>query len=139
VNGVPVVKPDATAEITDRLYNFGDIAIIVNGKFAGDDAKNEAAYIAQTPEKFQADMKKSVEISNVDKIQPVRFDHPIEAEAKYGTALADKFQEIIVKMTMIKPEQFESTYDSMIKDYMASGGQAILDERTAAYKEMTSK
>ncbi|WP_342423919.1 extracellular solute-binding protein [Paenibacillus sp. FSL E2-0178] len=139
VNGVPVVKPDATSEITDRLYNFGDIAVIVNGKFAGDDAKNEAAYIAQTPEKFQADMKKSVEISNVDTIQPVRFGHPIEAEAKYGTALADKFQEIIVKMTMIKPEQFESTYDSMIKDYMASGGQAILDERTAAYKEMTSK
>lgn len=139
VNGVPVVKPDATQEITDRLYNFGDIAIIVNGKFAGDEAKNEAAYIAQTPEKFQADMKKSVEISNVDTIQPVRFDHPIEAEAKYGTALADKFQEIIVKMTMIKPEQFESTYESMIKDYMASGGQAILDERTAAYQEMTSQ
>ncbi|MEK4059163.1 MULTISPECIES: extracellular solute-binding protein [Paenibacillus] len=139
VDGVPVVKADATQEVTDRLYNFGDIAIIVNGKFAGDDAKNEAAYIAQTPEKFQADMRKSVEISNVDKIQPVRFDHPIEAEAKYGTTLADKFQEIIVKLTMIKPEQFDSTYDSMIKDYMSSGGQAIQDERTAAYKEMTSK
>ncbi|MNO24500.1 Lipoprotein LipO precursor [compost metagenome] len=139
VDGVPVVKADATQEAMDRIYNFGDLAIIVNGKFAGDDAKNEAAYIAQTPEKYQADMRKSVEISNTDNIQPVRFDHPIEAEAKYGTALADKFQEIIVKMTMIKPDQFDSTYDSMMKDYMASGGQAILDERTAAYKEMGSK
>jgi putative aldouronate transport system substrate-binding protein len=27
----------------------------------------------------------------------------------------------------------------MMKDYMASGGQAILDERTAVYKEMKSK
>ncbi|QSF46305.1 extracellular solute-binding protein [Paenibacillus tianjinensis] len=139
VDGVPVVKADATQEAMDRIYNFGDLAIIVNGKYAGDDAKNEAAYIAQTPEKYQADMKKSVEISNTDNIQPVKFDHPIEAEAKYGTALADKFQEIIVKMTMVKPEQFDSTYDSMIKDYMASGGQAILDERTEAYKEMSSK
>ncbi|MNE79120.1 hypothetical protein D3C80_1755820 [compost metagenome] len=133
------MKADATQEAMDRIYNFGDLAIIVNGKFAGDDAKNEAAYIAQTPEKYQADMKKSVEISNTDNIQPVKFDHPIEAEAKYGTALADKFQEIIVKMTMVKPEQFDSTYDSMIKDYLASGGQAILDERTEAYKEMSSK
>lgn len=139
VDGVPVVKPDATQEAIDKIYNFGDIAVIVNGKFAGDDVKNEAAYIAQTPAEFQADMRKSVEISHTDTIQPIRFDHPIEAEAKYGTALADKFQEIIVKLTMVKTDQFDSTYQSVMKDYMSSGGQAILDERIAAYKEMSTK
>lgn len=135
-DGVPVVKSDATDEAKSRLYNFGDLAIIVNGKFAGDDAKNEAAYIAQTMDVYQEDMRKSVEISNVDNIQQVRFGHPIESEAKYGTTLADKYQEIIVKTAMVKPDQFDATFDSMLKDYMASGGQAILDERTAAYKAM---
>lgn len=139
VDGVPVVKVDATQEAKDRIYNFGDIAIIVNGKFAGDDVKNESAYIAQTPAAFQADMRKSVEISNVDNIQPVRFDHPIAAEAKYGNALSDKFEEMIVRLTMVKPDQFDSSFDSMLKDYMASGGQAILDERTEAYKAMSGK
>ncbi|WP_438446955.1 extracellular solute-binding protein [Gorillibacterium sp. sgz5001074] len=138
-DGVPVVKADATKEAKDRIYNFGDIAIIVNGKFVGDAAKNEAAYIAQTPKKYQADMKKSVVISNTDTIKPVRFDRPIAAEAKYGTALTDKYQEMIVKLSMVKPEQFDSTFDTMMKDYMASGGQAIQEERTAAYKEMTGK
>jgi ABC-type sugar transport system, periplasmic component len=139
VDGVPVVKEDATKEASDRIYNFGDIAIIVNGKYAGSDEKNEAAYIAQTPQEYQADMRKSVEISNTDTIAPVRFDHPIEAEAKYGSSLSDKFQEFIVKATIVKPANFESTYESMMKDYMASGGQAILDERTAAYKAMSGK
>ncbi|WP_139997629.1 extracellular solute-binding protein [Paenibacillus paridis] len=139
VDGVPIVKPDAAQEASDKIYNFGDFAVIVNGKFAGDDKKNTDAYIAQTPAEYQADMRKSVEISNTDPITPVRFDHPIAAEAKYGNGLADKFQEFIVKATMVKTEQFESTYAAMMKDYMASGGQAILDERTAAYKEMGSK
>lgn len=139
VDGIPVVKADATQEAKDRIYNFGDIAIIVNGKFAGDDAKNEAAYIAQTPPAFHADMRKSVEISNTDLIQPVRFGHPIAAEAKYGNALSDKFEEMVVKLTMVKSDQFDGTFDAMLKDYMASGGQAILDERTEAYKEMSGK
>ncbi|WP_145409481.1 extracellular solute-binding protein [Paenibacillus xylanexedens] len=136
VDGVPLIKDDASPEISGRIYNSGDIAILVNGKYVGDDKKNEEAYVVQVESKYRDDMRKSVAISNTDTIQPVRFPKPIEAEAKYGNGLRDKFQEFIVKTTIAKPADFEATYDNMMKDYMASGGQAILDERTAAYNEM---
>ena len=41
-----------------------------------------------------------------------------------------------MKTTISKPADFEAVYNSMMSDYMASGGQAILDERTEAYKAM---
>lgn len=135
-NGVPVMKTDATDEIKNRIYNFGDMAIISNGKQLGDADKNVEAYVVGMPEANQEETRKALSISRTDTIKPVLFDRPIEAQAKYGTALQDKYKEIIVKTAMAKPDQFESTYEAAIKDYMANGGQAILDERTKAYEAM---
>lgn len=134
-DGVPVVKADATDEAINRLYNYGDMAIIANGKVVGTDEQNNEAYIMQMPEKYQKDMATSVEIANTDTFPPVNFSVPIEAEAKYGSALQDKYAQLIVKTTMVSPDQFEATYESLLKDYMSSGGQAILDERTKVYQE----
>ncbi|WP_322925216.1 extracellular solute-binding protein [Paenibacillus campi] len=133
-NGVPVTKEDASQEAQNRLYNYGDMAIIANGKVAGTAEQNNDAYIMQVPEEYQADMRKSVEISNTDTIPPVNFNKPIEAEAKYGSALQDKYKQLIVKATMAPTAQFDATYDSLMKDYMSSGGQAILDERTKVFQ-----
>ncbi|MGO4106889.1 extracellular solute-binding protein [Paenibacillus sp. YAF4_2] len=135
-NGVPIMKTDATDEIKNRIYNFGDMAIISNGKQLGDADKNVEAYVVGMPEANQEETRKALSISRTDTIKPVLFDRPIEAQAKYGTALQDKYKEIIVKTAMAKPDQFESTYEAAIKDYMANGGQAILDERTKAYEAM---
>jgi putative aldouronate transport system substrate-binding protein len=138
-DGIPVVKDGAPADVTNRVYNFGDIAILANGKFAGDEEKDKQAFVAGFPSKFQADVRKALDISVTDTFKPLSFGHPIEAESKYGTALKDKYDQIIVKSAMAKPADFEKTYESALKDYMQSGGQAILDERTKAYQEMQSK
>ncbi|MCI3922196.1 extracellular solute-binding protein [Paenibacillus sp. TRM 82003] len=135
-DGIPVLNADASQEVKDRLYNYGDMAIIVNGKFIGDPAQNNEAYIRQTPKEYHDMMRKSVEISNTDKISQIVMPRPIEAEAKYGNALADKYKELIVKSTMTSPDKFDATYDSIIKEYMAGGGQAILDERSEVYASM---
>lgn len=135
-DGIPVLKADAPEDVKNRVYNGGDMAIISNGKQLGDTERNVEAYVLGMPEQFQEETRKALTISRSDTIKPVLFDHPIEAQAKYGSALRDKFNEIIVKTTMVKPEQFESTFESIMKDYMANGGQAILDERTKAYEAM---
>ncbi len=134
-DGVPITKEDASTEAQNRLYNYGDMAIIANGKVAGTEEQNNDAYIMQVPEEYQADMRKSVEISNTDTIAPVKFNKPIEAEAKYGSALQDKYSQLIVKSTMAPTAQFDATYEALLKDYMSSGGQAILDERTKVFQE----
>ncbi len=134
-DGLPIIKEDASADVTNRIYNYGDMVIIANGKIVGTEEQNNDAYIMQMPEKYQADMRKSVEISNSDTFPPINFNKPIESEAKYGSALQDKFDQLVVKATMVTPDQFDATYDSLLKDYMSSGGQAIMDERTKAFQD----
>lgn len=138
-NGIPVAKADAPQNVLDRLFTSGDTAILANGKFAGDDEKNKQALVAGFPQENQADLRKALDISVTDTFKPVLFDKPIEAEGKYGTALQDKYDEMIVKTATAKPDKFESAYDAALKDYMQSGGQAILDERTKAYQAMKTK
>ncbi|MBB3111632.1 putative aldouronate transport system substrate-binding protein [Paenibacillus phyllosphaerae] len=135
-DGIPVLDAEAPQDVQDRLYNYGDMAIIVNGKFIGEPQQNSEAYIRQVPKEYHELMRTSVDISNVDKIDQIVMPRPIESESKYGNALAEKYKELIVKTTMAAPDKFESTYESIMKEYMAGGGQAILDERKTVYGEM---
>ncbi|OBZ09239.1 extracellular solute-binding protein [Bacillus sp. FJAT-26390] len=139
VDEIPVVVENPTEEALNRMYNVGDMVIISNGKQLGSMEKNLKARALQMPTKFQEQVEAAQKIANSDVIPPVLMDRPIEAQTKYGTTLLDKFNEMIVKTTMAKTEQFDSVYETMMKDYMASGGQAILDERTSVYKEMQAK
>ncbi|CAM4293214.1 putative aldouronate transport system substrate-binding protein [Paenibacillus endophyticus] len=139
VDGIPVANENPTEEAKNRLFNSGDLAIISNGKQLGSLEKNLQARALSMPKQFQEQLAIAQEIAYADTIPLVMLDRPIEAQTKYATTLLDKFNEIIVKTTMAKPDQFESIYTTMLKDYMASGGQAILDERIAAYNEMKSK
>lgn len=134
-DGIPVVIENITEEAKNRFYNSGDMVIVSNGRQLGSDEKNREAQALAMDPKYQDKTREAMKISNSDTFPPVLTSRPIEAQTKYGTTLEDKYFEIIVKTTMVKSDKFESTYDSMMKDYMASGGQAILDERTALYKE----
>lgn len=139
VDGIPVTKNDQTEEAINRMFNVGDLAIVSNGKQFGSLEKNLQARAYQFPQKFLEQVTKAQQIANTDTIPLVPMPRPIEAQTKFGTALLDKFNEIIVKTTMAKPDQFDSIYESMLEDYMRNGGQAILDERKAVYEEMKSK
>lgn len=137
-DGIPVLIENMSEEAKNRLYNSGDMAIISNGKQLGSDEKNTEARALQMDPRYQDKARAAIRISSTDTFQPVLMEKPIEAQTKYGTTLQDKYNEIIVKTTMVTPDKFESTFETMMKDYMSSGGQAILDERIAVYKEMQS-
>jgi putative aldouronate transport system substrate-binding protein len=139
VDGIAVAMDDQSQEALDRLYNSGDMAIISNGKQLGSMEKNLKARALQMPSKFFAEIDAAQKIANTDGIPPLLLPRPVDAQTKYATTLQDKFKEIIVKTTMAKPDQFDSIYETMMKDYMSSGGQAIVDERTEVYKEMQAK
>ena len=138
-DGIPVIKDDATQEMKDRIYNYGDMAIIANGKVAGDQELNEKVWIAGFPEHNQELMRQSIDVANTDTIGPIIFGKPIEAEAKYGTALNDKVSVIIVKTAMVKPEQFEATFEQEMKDFMSLGGAKLKEELELALKELPAQ
>ncbi|MCQ4086067.1 extracellular solute-binding protein [Saccharibacillus sp. JS10] len=131
-DGIPVTKPDVSKELQDRVYNGGDMAIISNGKAIGDEATNEAAWVAGFPVNNQEMLKKSLEISNTDTVGPIVFDRPIEAESKYGTALNDKLKVLIVQSAMAPTDQFEAVYDREMQDFMNIGGSELKKELEAA-------
>ncbi|GGN96303.1 extracellular solute-binding protein [Saccharibacillus kuerlensis] len=134
-DGIPVVKEDAAQEIKDRVYNGGDMAILANGKVIGDQETNEEAWTVGFPKQNQELMRQSIAVANTDTIGPIVFDRPIEAEAKYGTALNDKLKVIIVQSTMAKPDQFEAVYEREMKDFMNIGGAELQKELEQALQE----
>lgn len=134
VEGIPVRIE--SEETTKRMYNSVDITMITQGQDLGDDEKNWEAAAASVPEQFREYVKEAYRISQTDTIQYANFTTPIEAENKYLPTLEVKYGELLVKTIMAKPEDFSGLYDKLIEDYMASGGEAIMQERTEAYQAM---
>ncbi len=135
-DGIPVMKEGVTKEMQDRVYNGGDMAIISNGKAIGDQAKNEAAWIAGFPANNQEMLRQAIDLANTDTVGPIVFNGPIEAEAKYGTALNDKLKVIMVQSAMAKPDQFEAVYEREMQDFMNIGGSELKKELEAALQAL---
>ena len=60
----------------------------------------------------------------------------IEAEAGVGDVLSSKRDQIYDLAVSASVEDFDSVWDSGISDYLSSGGQAIMDERAAAWEKV---
>ncbi len=58
----------------------------------------------------------------------------IEAEEGQGPALSEK-KDVVFDNAVIAPsEEFDSVWDAGMEDYLSSGGQAIIDERTEKFE-----
>jgi putative aldouronate transport system substrate-binding protein len=59
----------------------------------------------------------------------------IKAESGMGPALSDKRNTLLTKSVVAASSSFDQVFDSGLKDYLSSGGQAIIDERKAAFEK----
>lgn len=59
----------------------------------------------------------------------------IKAEEGMGSVLKEKRDNFLIQAIVATPDQFDSVYDRGFEDYLRSGGQAIIDERKAAYEK----
>jgi len=59
----------------------------------------------------------------------------IKAEEGQGQALKEKRDALLNKAVVAPVDKFDSIFDSGMKDYLTTGGQAIIDERTAAWEK----
>ena len=59
----------------------------------------------------------------------------IKAEEGQGPALAAKRDTLLDQSVVAPADQFDATFDSGLADYLSSGGQAIIDERKAAWEK----
>lgn len=135
--GLPVLLD--TPESQNLLYNYFDYCIILNGKYVSteDPDKNIAAN-AFNPQ-FKDFTVKSIQAGSNDGYTLPRVDIPVEAEIKYATILTEKDKEVLTKVVTAKPENFDSVYEKIVKEYMDMGGTAVMEGKMAAYDEFYKK
>ncbi|MCR4991101.1 MAG: sugar ABC transporter substrate-binding protein [Lachnospiraceae bacterium] len=79
------------------------------------------------------DVKNAIEVAQVDAKTPKTPSvGDIQAETE-GTDLDGKRDQTYDKAVVASEADFDSVWDQGIEEYLAAGGQAIIDERTAAW------
>jgi putative aldouronate transport system substrate-binding protein len=69
------------------------------------------------------------------RIGPVVHVGAITAEEGVQAALKEKRDTLLVQAVVAPAAQFNAVWDAGMRDYLASGGQAIIDERKAKYEQ----
>ena len=81
------------------------------------------------------DVEQAIALSEANMKHAINVKVPqIMAEDGQGEALAAKRDIAYDTAVVAKPENFDQVWDDAIADYLASGGQAIIDERTTAFE-----
>lgn len=116
----------------------GDMVLVSNGN--PNKAIYEASLIGKTwPEWLQKAYWSAYKASMVNTYIPFLFDTVIVSSGEYATALNEKLQELRVKTITGAEADFEATWNSIVDEYKAMGGQTVIDEKVAAYAAMQAK
>lgn len=111
-----------------------DYTITINGLDTGDPEKTvlsiASGYAAVDPSFIQTAFAATTHDGRVVQHYNVGT---IKSEEGVGTALKEKRDAFLDQAVIAAADQFDAVFDSGMEDYLASGGQAIIDERTEAF------
>ena len=130
VDGIPT-------DIHLDYQNLSDYALMYNGD--PDPVINSATVIASLPDFTKPIRETNLKIGILGAYANYPFGKEIVAETNYKTDLDAKKAELYVKSIMASPDAFDSTWDTMVEEYMRIGGQEIIDEKTAVYRAKEGK
>lgn len=134
VNGIPQVISQTGDNMQTSYLNL-DYTLVVNGVELGDQEKNIKALAASAPG-YEAVAEQSYKINTTDTYTSFFYDTPNESNIKYGKTLGDLNKQMTDKLINCKPTEFDALYDKLVAEYMAAGGQAVMDENVKIYKAM---
>ncbi|MCL2214731.1 MAG: extracellular solute-binding protein [Treponema sp.] len=131
VGGVPsaIARPAGDPWIMNSSANI-DMTIPMNGVELGSPERNArvlALGYAGTP----ADViVNAYAISTRNGYAPVVYQATTTLDAQYDQVLKDKADALIAQVVRAPTAQFDSTWDTLYRDYLQSGAQAVMDERS---------
>lgn len=138
--GLPVAQNYTGDERLGYNSNVDYWCVVTASKDFGSDEKNlkaqENTYAPTGYEYLIADNTKINKDNSKYAFHDFLFNTAITSETKYSSTLLGKWQAAEVKIVTAKESDFESVYSAASKDYLASGYQEILDEKTKVYNEM---
>jgi putative aldouronate transport system substrate-binding protein len=133
-----VVKVDASAKtdpswIMNSLQNI-DYTMPMNGLFLETEEASirslAAGYV------YPAEViERAYKIALKDGLPPpvAKPSSPLTVAGPLNQTLLDKGNVFLVELETCSPSQFDAKWDTGLKDWLASGAQAVLDERKAKY------
>lgn len=135
------VMPDGAVKLLavtgEKIMNSPnniDYTITINGLDLGDADKNTKSialgYSGVDARFIQQALNASVHDGRIMKHYNAGV---IMAEEGQGPALKEKRDVMLNQAVTAKPEDFDAVYDGAFQDYLNSAGQAIIDERRAAF------
>lgn len=136
------LNADGLIEVIDPEYNSksmistSDLGIIYNGDPM--EAQFKFGLTANIPEETKDCYVKSYDISLVNAYAPFALGKAIASEGEYQATLNEKLGELRTKTITCSVDEFDALYDSLCEEYLVMGGQAIIDEKTAAYEALNA-
>lgn len=136
VNGIPqgIVQTGDNMQMSNLNLDY---TLVVNGAEMGDLEKNIKAYAAalsggdSSYEKLAVD---SYKINTTDGYVNFYYGIPNEANLKLGRTVGDLDKQMMERLIVCKPAEFDALYDSLVKEYMNAGGKAIQEENIKNYR-----
>jgi len=123
----------------DKIMNSPsniDYTITINGLDLGDPKLTAKSLSLNYPGVDPRYIEKAWPLSTKDgRIIPQFNVGEIKAEEGMGPALSQKRDTFLVQAVSCPPDQFDAVFDAGMQDYLNSGGQAIIDERTEKYAQ----
>ena len=123
----------------DAIQNSGkniDYTITCNGTYFGDEALAALSLAYGYAEADPELVDQANKIAMADGLEPKNVNvGEIAAEAGVGDTLSAKRDQIYDNAVVASEADFDSVWDSYLADYLSSGGQAIIDERTQKWAE----
>ncbi|WP_026665906.1 extracellular solute-binding protein [Butyrivibrio sp. FC2001] len=122
----------------DAIMNSGnniDYTITCNGLHLVDDNQTLLSAAHAYSPADPADVQQAIDYADTANKVAKNVKVPeIKAEDGMGEALGSKRDVVFDTALVAKPEEFDQVWDDAIADYLSSGGQAIIDERTTAFE-----
>ena len=138
------VLPDGAftfmAATGDAIMNSGqniDMTITCNGLCLSTPELTTLSLANNYPPCDPADVAQANAVANNGK-KPAKNSKitTIKAEEGMGEALNSKRDIIYDTVVVCDPAEFDAKWDELMSDYLNAGGQAIIDERTAAWEAL---
>jgi putative aldouronate transport system substrate-binding protein len=132
VDGIPKLKAATGLWIMNSDQNL-DYTLPINGLDLGDPAKNTKSIVNAFNADYSQLIERAYALSLKDGKAPPVVPVTLTLEGQYQAVLGDKQDRLLVSAITCPPGNFDQVWEEGIKDYLASGGQAVIDERKAKY------
>lgn len=134
-DGSVKILPATGEKIMNSPQNI-DYTMTINGLDLGDPELTARSIAFNYPGVDKRFVEKAYQLTSNEARYGINVNvGEIKAEEGMAQALKEKRDNLWIQAVVAKPDEFDAVYDRLFEDYLRSGGQAIINERKAAYEK----